>query len=274
MAQLVELNNGHIKASIAPANGGMLASLTFGGKEVLLTDMNILRLSPMLAGGCPILFPFSSTTENDCYEYEGKSYSMPMHGLVKNEAFAVSSKSDDELTLYIESNDAWIKSLYPFKFRLEVKYSLLIDGVKISMTVKNLDEKTLYHSLGLHPFFFTSDRTKTELKHSFSTCYDYVKHADKHPAPKYVDLCLDWDNVCHSPKGNEIVYTNEGDKYEAIIKYDDNFDVLAVCNNRAYSLCLEPWCGLPDEANIKHFAKYVEAGESKTYEIEIHLRGI
>ena len=76
----------------------------------------------MAAGGMPILFPFPSKTKDDAYQFKGKQYHMPMHGLVKNDVFAVGETGENRARLWLENSPSWKAQYYPFDFRLEVEY--------------------------------------------------------------------------------------------------------------------------------------------------------
>ena len=68
---------------------GCRRALTIMEKTSYFLDEDMLHKSNVLAGGCPVLFPFPSRTKNDTYTLNGKAYTMPFHGLVKCSSFGV-----------------------------------------------------------------------------------------------------------------------------------------------------------------------------------------
>ena len=80
---VISNDDGGLLAEVLPDYGGMLTRLNYHGKDVIFFDEDMLHKSNVLAGGCPVLFPFPSRTKNDTYTLNGKAYTMPFHGLVK-----------------------------------------------------------------------------------------------------------------------------------------------------------------------------------------------
>lgn len=97
----------------------------------------------------PILFPVVGRVLNDEHIYNGKTYNMPLHGFAQKMDFIVEELTDTSVSLVLEANDE-TRAMYPFEFRLKVKYTL--DGRKLttSYTVQNTGENTMYYGIGSH----------------------------------------------------------------------------------------------------------------------------
>lgn len=268
-ARFIELTYGKVKARIAPDNGGMLTSLKIEDTEILRMHYDTLRLVPVLAGGCPVLFPFPGSTDGGKYTVSGREYGMPVHGLVKNAPFGIKSVSESEAVLFMKNSPAWKESQYPFDFTLEIAYRLTESGIKISASVSNDGDTPLFHALGFHPYFLTTDKKNCRLAHSFTVYHDDAKHVDAGAPPDFSDLSEDFDHVLHTPETDFFLFENPADNYRIRMNYGADFPVLVVCSNLDGAVCVEPWGGVTDSANSRRFVKYVDPGKTETYSVEI-----
>src|SRR5690554_6318911 len=124
----------NMTANIYPEYGGMLGNLNIGEVNILKLDESKLGFANVLAGGNPILFPFSGKTQDNRYKLNNKLYYVPMHGFVKDIPFAVEEVTDHSATLWIDSSDSLVESSYPFKFTLKVKYILENNTLRVEAT--------------------------------------------------------------------------------------------------------------------------------------------
>lgn len=100
----------------------------------------------------PILFPIVGKVINSKYRVDGKTYELPQHGLARTSEFTLISKTDDTVTFELNFSEESLK-VYPYKFSLKAIYELEDNTVKITYSVKNLDDKAIYFSIGTHPAF-------------------------------------------------------------------------------------------------------------------------
>lgn len=100
----------------------------------------------------PILFPFIGKLEGGGYHYQGQRFYAKKHGFARDMEFAVAECMTDSIVFYIESNAKTLE-IYPFSFRLEVRYSLKERSVTESLRVYNYGKETMYFSIGGHPAF-------------------------------------------------------------------------------------------------------------------------
>lgn len=274
MAYTLSIHNesNNFRAEIVPVHGGMVAQLYLEDRALLRIDRSSLEMSPMAAGGMPILFPFPSKMKDDHYTLGGKTYYMPMHGLVKNAPFAVKEATDHRVTLWIGDNPAWVEGCYPFCFRLEVTYEVRGTTLFTSLAVTNNSKTPMPHCLGWHPFFYSSDKTHISLEHSMEIHYDYINCIDT-PAKKQLDLSTRLDDVFHTPSTNSFTLDNLADGYEVVCRFDPLFQSMVVCSFVPESMCIEPWLGLPDSMNQNRFLRWIDPGETETYNMELEFRG-
>lgn len=100
----------------------------------------------------PILFPFVGKVINNEYRIDGKTYSLPQHGLARISEFEMINKNNDEITFELKYTEESLK-LYPYKFSLIINYKLINNHLKVTYSVKNMDDKKIYFSIGAHPAF-------------------------------------------------------------------------------------------------------------------------
>ena len=100
----------------------------------------------------PILFPIVGKVLNNKYRAEGNEYELPQHGLARTREFTMIEKDDSHIVFELLWSEDTLK-IYPYKFSLRLTYELLENGIKVGYTVKNLDDKEIYFSIGGHPAF-------------------------------------------------------------------------------------------------------------------------
>lgn len=104
------------------------------------------------AGSAPILFPVVGRLNGGEYRYQGKDYAIPIHGFAREQCFNLHRKTATSLTLRLQDNSkTW--QFYPFKFQLDVTFSLMQNRLLVLYQVKNTGQTNLYFTLGSHPAF-------------------------------------------------------------------------------------------------------------------------
>lgn len=257
-----------LQVEIVPAHGGMAAQIYLQGKELLHINRTQLQTAPMAAGGSPILFPFSSKTADDTYRLGEKTFHMPMHGLVKNDVFAVETVETNRAVLWLENSPSWKEQYFPFDFRLEVAYLVHENCLDTVFSVTNKSEEAMPHYLGWHPYFKATDKKRMSLKQDMQVHYDYGRHVDN-PMCEVADLSRSWDDVFHSPVDGGFELINEADGYRVRCETDRAFDAMVLCSWVEESMCVEPWCGLPNSINTGRLLKWIEPGETKEYKVRL-----
>ncbi|MFI1743421.1 aldose 1-epimerase family protein [Thalassobellus sediminis] len=101
----------------------------------------------------PNLFPIIGALKNNTYFFEDKAYSLPKHGMVRNnDHITLHEQTENSLTFKLIYSEATLK-IYPFKFEFYITYTLTDTTIKITHTIKNVDNKPMYFSVGGHPAF-------------------------------------------------------------------------------------------------------------------------
>lgn len=124
----------------------------------------------------PILFPIVGKVKNLKYRVDGKTYELPQHGLARISEFNLLTQNKESITFELVYSDDTLK-VYPFKFSLQITYTLLDNGVKVTYTVNNLDDKNILFSIGSHPAFMCP------IEEGLSLNDYYFKFNEKENAP-------------------------------------------------------------------------------------------
>lgn len=267
---LIASEDRRLQAEISPDYGGMVVTLKIEGKDVLSFDETKAYSSPVSAGGIPILFPFAGKTAADRYEVDGKVYYMPMHGLVKNRSFSVRDQGSDYVELWAGNDAAAMERNYPFSYELIIFYQITKESLLIKIKIKNNSEKVLIHGLGWHPYFKASDLSTVKLKHNMKTQYDYIACEDLN-AEENLDLTKPLDHVFCNSVSNEYRLDNPKDGYSVVCRMDPPYRSLVIYNGTPGSICIEPWCGIPNTANNRRFLEEILPGCSQEYSLNFMI---
>ncbi len=105
------------------------------------------------SGIAPNLFPIIGALKNNIYTFDNNEYSLPKHGFIRHSNdLEVTEQTENSITFKLTYNDELLK-IYPFKFEFFISYILTENTLEIKHTVNNIDDKSLYFSLGGHPAF-------------------------------------------------------------------------------------------------------------------------
>lgn len=100
----------------------------------------------------PILFPIVGKVKDLTYRVNDCEYNLPQHGLARVSEFQLVSKTESEIVFELKHSEESLK-VYPFKFSLRIKYTLINRSLNIAYSVKNIDNKQIHFSIGSHPAF-------------------------------------------------------------------------------------------------------------------------
>jgi len=104
-------------------------------------------------GQAPILFPIVGMLKEGKFIYNNKTYELPRHGLARrSKDWKLEKISETSIKCILEANEETLK-VYPFNFRLEIKYTLKGQQLEIAHKVKNEGKEKMPFSIGGHPAF-------------------------------------------------------------------------------------------------------------------------
>lgn len=247
-------------------------------------------------GQAPVLFPIIGALKDGQTSYEGKSYALPKHGLVRNSENAkLVRQLPDTLVFRLESNPQTLE-VYPFVFAFEVTFRLSGDCLEVSHQVFNLDVKPLYYSLGGHPAFncpllpgerledYHIEFPQEETDHTWTVTPEgligdrgELMLNDTKELPLHPHIFDDDALIFKGLKSRQVSLSHRDSGPMVTMEFGD-FDYLGIwAKPGAPFVCLEPWLGIGDSASHsgllteKEGIRRLEPGASeiKTYRVTI-----
>ena len=95
----------------------------------------------------PVLFPIVGSVWGGEYRVEGKTYRLPQHGFARDTVFEVVSTTKEKAIFRLKSSSQ-TQEVYPYSFILNIAYELQENTVKITWTVENPSDETIYFQIG------------------------------------------------------------------------------------------------------------------------------
>lgn len=233
------------RLEVVPERGGIITSWNLQNQDILYLDAE--RFSdPSLSvrGGIPILFPICGNLPDNTYTYKGKQYILKQHGFARDLPWEVTDRVTNELvslTLVLSSNDQ-TRAVYPFEFQLAFTYQLLGNTLEIQQRYTNHSSEPMPFSTGLHPYFFTSDKSQLEFEIPASEYQDQITK-EVHPFSGSFDLSRDEIDVAFGQLNDKSTSaTDTGRQVKITLSYSDLYSTLVFWTVKGKDYyCLEPW---------------------------------
>jgi galactose mutarotase-like enzyme len=291
---MYHLKNNKLKISVQ-ANGAELCEIS----SVKHNTQFMWDAKPDIWGSfAPNLFPIIGGLKNNSYSYDGKLYTLPKHGLIRNsDAITLSQHTENSLTFAFNYNDALLKQ-YPFKFEFELCFTLTDNKIEVAHRIKNVDRKTLYFSVGGHPAFkcpVFEDEDYKDYSLEFETVENAVTHLlnpdtglvsqntkpvlqHSKTLPLTHSLFNDDALIFKDLHSKKISLNSKNRGTILTVDYPD-FDYLGIwAKPNGNFVCIEPWLGIADAESTNQLLKekegiiQLEAGKTfaASYVIEIH----
>lgn len=239
-----------------------------GIKDIKTGEEYIWQRNPEFWGkSSPVLFPFVGALKNGKYTYEDKTYNFNLrHGFARDYEHEIYDKGENYIEFVFVSNEE-TKKVYPFDFKLYMKY--ILEGRKLILEykVENLSKKDMYFSLGAHPAFSMpvgnnidfSDyyvefekNENGESKILTGTLIDAgktIKIFDGKIMNLKKDLFVNDAIIFENTNSNVVYLKNMKNNRKIEFKYK-GFRYLAFWNvPGAEFICFEPWDGITDFNN-------------------------
>lgn len=160
---------------VVDSHGAKVLSIKNGEKELLFYDKEDIGHS-----GIPLCFPNFGPLKNGEFIYNEKSYPMNQHGFVRDSDFSVEKLSDDTLICKLYASEE-TKKHYPFDFEFFVTYKATEKGLDMLFTFRNLGDKKLPLSPGVHPYFAVTDKNGITITTMATEGFDNSKNYQKVP---------------------------------------------------------------------------------------------
>lgn len=244
----------------------------------------------------PILFPIVGKLADDKLCIDGHEYTMKQHGFARD-------------TEFVESNGRYVltengRENYPYAYELAVKY--LVDGNTLTCNwqVTNRGDENMYFQIGAHPAFLLPDYDAKDVIHGYIQCYDAN---DNVVSPMVFSTLVNGLRAHYSQpktllndKGilalTDTTFADDAILIEAhqvakVTLFDkqgkrvlsvscpqaDAFGLWAPNKPGCPFVCIEPWCGIADNAGFKgdiserDCIHSLESGESFNFNYSLTL---
>lgn len=143
-----QLSNQHFCAEITPDGAELISFKSKADNCEYIWSGD----SQFWASHAPILFPIVCALHNGEARIAGNVYRMGNHGFAKKSRFELIEESDVKAVFRLSDNEE-TRAMYPFKFHLDLIYTLNENRLKIEYQVANRDNQTIYFQIGTHPGF-------------------------------------------------------------------------------------------------------------------------
>lgn len=257
---MISLENNDVKV-ILSSKGAELISLV----EKKDATEYIWQADPSIwAYHAPNLFPIVGGLKDNQLQVSGKRYSLNRHGFARTSTFRKLEAAPNHAHFELRYNEETLK-VYPFKFEFQVIYHLDGRTLKVMYKVINMDEKTIYFSVGAHPAFNVPLKD-VETFEDYYLEFQYPEELKSHQLSEnglfngnLVDVSLNHQKL-HLNKSlfdkDALVFKNLKSR-EVILKSDKgakqvkvnftHFNYLGLWSKAdAPFVCIEPWLGCAD----------------------------
>ena len=275
---LYTIKNGKLEIS-ADTFGAELHSVKLGGKEYLWQCGDAWKRY------APILFPFICSPKDKKYTAGGKQYTMKAnHGFARDMEFEFTGQTDDSLSFRLTDNTETLAQ-YPYKFCLDVKYTISGNCLSVENLVTNTGDEDMYFYLGAHPAF-NCPLNEGESFDDYYVEFDLDEHITQKIGDETVTLVkygkqldmtrklFDNDSIpINYPNSKAISLRSRKSSSYVRLEYPVS-DCITVWSptgdDRAQFVCLEPWTSVPtfyddDFENIENKPNAIKLGKGEQY---------
>lgn len=238
-------------------------------------------------GQSPILFPIIGRLLDDKYMLDGKEYTMPKHGIVRKKPFELVENNGNSL-VFVQKYDDESLEMYPYKFELKVKFEIKENGLKVTHTVTNLDDKEMYYSFGAHPAFNCEIGDRLEFNNDTELYTEKIDHesilidgifpvfTDENKL-ELTESLFDEDALILSDY-NSTEIALKSDNHNRVVNFKFDSPILGIwAKPNAPYVCIEPWWGIndnydkKDDLSQKRGIMSLNPSESKDFSWEIEI---
>ena len=268
------LENDLIKIAIKQTGAELCKITSTKYKTDFMWDAN----PDVWAGFAPNLFPIIGALKDDTYVFDGEQYNLPKHGFLRhNTDFTIEEQTKNSITFKLVYNDDLLK-MYPFKFEFLITYTLTENTININHTVKNVDDKPMYFSLGGHPAFkcpvfenetysdysLEFEHTETSNTHCINMANGLIAPEEKpvfkntNILPLKHDLFSEDALIFKDLKSKKVTLKSKMNGEILGFNYQD-FPYLGIwAKPEGDYVCIEPWLGIADNEDTNQDFKTKE----------------
>ncbi|MBW4649198.1 MAG: aldose epimerase [Kastovskya adunca ATA6-11-RM4] len=267
--------NAQSRLEIVPERGGIVTRWSLHNQEILYMDAERFANPQMsIRGGIPILFPICGNLPDNLYTIDGKQYTLKQHGFARDLPWEVTEQSTQDLvslTLVLNSNNQTY-AVYPFDFQLAFTYQLKGNTLTIQQRYTNRSAEPMPFSVGLHPYFYTADKTQVEFDIPASQYLDQISK-ETHDFSGGFDFNREEIDVAFtSIRRQSTSATDTGQQVKISLTYDDLYSTLVFWTVKGKDYyCLEPWSAPRNALNTGEQLQRLEPGASCEASVQLQV---
>jgi aldose 1-epimerase len=236
---------GDVRLSIDPRQGGRMASLRIGDREVLLTE----GWGP-IRWGCYPMAPFAGRIRDGRFAFRGRDVQLPLnlppdaiHGTVFERPWEVASATEDLVVLTTDLGPAW-------PYRGMVTQSIGLGPGGLDATLELQAEEAMPVALGWHPWFrryLGDDTSSAEVDLIIAAESMFERGTDGLPTGRLVPPReRPWDDAFSGLRTSPIVRWPRALE----VTISSTAEVWVVYDEAVEGVCVEPQTAPPDAINL------------------------
>jgi len=231
-----------VEVDVSPVDGGRLARLAVGGRDLLVTGDS--ADDPMHWGSYPMV-PFAGRLGAGRFEVEGRTVQLPcnlpphaIHGTGFTSRWDVLDAGLDHAELSVVLD-------WPLGGSAHQHVQLTADALVCVLTVVAGD-RTMPVTLGWHPWFLKPDADRFAFGSMYERGSDYL------PTGRLVPPgARPWDDCFVAPAAPpELRYAPTASLPGVVVTVDSDCDHWVVYDQPAHATCVEPQSGPPDAVHL------------------------
>lgn len=224
---------------VSPADGGRIASLSVGDRELVAR----VDHGPIWWGSFPMA-PFAGRIRDGRFTFEGATWQLPLtmpphaiHGIVHDRPWTII----DGATIEVRLGDPW-------PFAGTVRQRFVLEPARMQVTMELIAGERMPASIGWHPWFPRRYRPgDDDVALSFEADAMFERGADGLPTGRLVPpKPRPWDDCFTAVRRDPMLRWPDGFEL-AIASSCANW---VVFDERDDGLCVEPQTGPPDALNL------------------------
>ena len=207
-------------------------------------------------GRAPIMFPVCGGLKEDRYYLDGVCYEMPKHGFARRAEWAVETADRDRAVFLLTEQHPG----FPFKYEFRAAYQLKAASLEITYSVRNLDSRAFWYSVGSHEAWATPGGLErytvefaqpetlavSELEGNLIRREPVIMAENAKELPLKTEYFAVDALVFPALKSRSVTLKNSVNEKCLRVDYE-GMDVLMLWTKPgADYICIEPWCNAPD----------------------------